>query len=620
MIQASRPRGGLLAIVLACVVLVAYVVSHWSIGDTITTTMAAINGRQSAATKFESSTVIEAWNEHSRMNGLPGSGYPFLSRASVIEPHTPTDLVLANAPREASHFQWVVRRTSTWEAVVSETTTTPALPLVLETLGNYMVTVRTSAAEYSREFWVRYVRREIREMSDVARNAYFDAVEVITKLSTAEGQALYGSGFTTTDEITRIHLNLAGDHDTDKLHSGLGFLMQHNALSNAYEIALRVVDPSIALPYWDYTIDAWIVAKTTNKVSSFWQLDYWRDDWFGNASASPLHTVERGRYGYQRVTKDRHNAIHNPYGYLRSPWNMNKNEFVTRCHMLAGVSGTVDAWPTCQSHFTITFDYDDAYDFMWNVEDAPHGAVHVMIGGYLKTGNVFDELRGVIPDSAIGEGMEDLYKIVKGLWRDMPHVGAYPFHFNYPTYCSDDTPQVDCHMICPIDWQDTNGSFYKMFLQNYQYKWPWLEEVEPHWSKFAEWLCNTPFAAGEHLESASPADPSFWPIHPTLDRLLIYKRLVQPFKNATFYNPSGPTYFCEYTDAECMGHHPEDMASYHVNVEDGSGEFSVRHLTVGELFEAGSPEHYMLDYIYEHFNWHHCDASEVYFPKPSEAW
>ena len=26
--------------------------------------------------------------------------------------------------------------------------------------------------------------------------------------------------------------------------------------------------------------------------------------------------------------------------------------------------------------------------------------------------------------------------------------------------------------------------------------------------------------AGDHLESASAADPSFWPIHPTLDRLL----------------------------------------------------------------------------------------------------
>lgn len=39
----------------------------------------------------------------------------------------------------------------------------------------------------------------------------------------------------------------------DFLHDGLGFLSQHMALTNEYEAALQVVNPSVALPYWDFT-------------------------------------------------------------------------------------------------------------------------------------------------------------------------------------------------------------------------------------------------------------------------------------------------------------------------------------------------------------------------------
>jgi hypothetical protein len=31
---------------------------------------------------------------------------------------------------------------------------------------------------------------------------------------------------------------------------------------------------------------------------------------------------------------------------------------------------------------------------------------------------------------------------------------------------------------------------------------------------------------GDQLESASPADPSFWPIHPALERIWQWKRIV----------------------------------------------------------------------------------------------
>ena len=44
----------------------------------------------------------------------------------------------------------------------------------------------------------------------------------------------------------------------------------------------------------------------------------------------------------------------------------------------------------------------------------------------------------------------------------------------------------------------------------------------------------TPFTPGEQIESASPIDPSFWPIHPTMDRLLQYKRMAMDFTWTTW--------------------------------------------------------------------------------------
>ena len=46
-------------------------------------------------------------------------------------------------------------------------------------------------------------------------------------------------------------------------------------------------------------------------------------------------------------------------------------------------------------------------------------------------------------------------------------------------------------------------------------------------------FCDSTYYPGDHLEAASPAEASFWPIHPTLDRLLQYKALAEPFGKLT---------------------------------------------------------------------------------------
>lgn len=44
-------------------------------------------------------------------------------------------------------------------------------------------------------FPLKYVRREIRQLTDSDREAFFDAMETLYRLPTAEGHAMYGDDY-----------------------------------------------------------------------------------------------------------------------------------------------------------------------------------------------------------------------------------------------------------------------------------------------------------------------------------------------------------------------------------------------------------------------------------------
>ena len=51
--------------------------------------------------------------------------------------------------------------------------------------------------------------------------------------------------------------------------------------------------------------------------------------------------------------------------------------------------------------------------------------------------------------------------------------------------------------------------------------------------------------AGDHIESASPADPSFWVIHPTLERLLHAKLLSGGFEEERWASDPTGDFVCK---------------------------------------------------------------------------
>ena len=116
---------------------------------------------------------------------------------------------------------------------------------------------------------------------------------------------------------------------------------------------------------------------------------------------------------------------------------------------------------------------------------------------------------------------------------------------------------------------------------------------------------------------------SFWPIHPTLDRLTQYRRLVKPFdgnaSDASWLGSSDHSAYCSTPkpDYECHGHHPWDLTVFQTDHYDAvSGRFVRRFATNAEIFEYSNPSDYKLPYVYDSFEWPHCEADGVVFPKP----
>ena len=129
----------------------------------------------------------------------------------------------------------------------------------------------------SHELAVRYVRRDIRKLSDSQRRAFFSAARVLYDLSTEEGASKYGQDFRSISHFVALHLEASvsptcailtewsslilprptpfkvPNKHHDQLHDGMGFLTQHMSVTNEFERALQIVDPTVSVPYWDFT-------------------------------------------------------------------------------------------------------------------------------------------------------------------------------------------------------------------------------------------------------------------------------------------------------------------------------------------------------------------------------
>lgn len=574
-------------------------------------------------------------------NYVAGTSYSFIREGRMVEPQRESTITLLNKRSvDIRHCSWQLSSRSGGGVYDELKSVTPAhlwnptgagddteIRLTFPSPGVFSFT-STCTFEDEVEVIVEdditcfYVRRELRELSLHERNAFLDAFVVLMNVEDGDGQIRYGSHYSSLFNFEHIHLHAAGGRHLDHIHDGMGIATQHISMTMEFELALQSVNPSVTCPYWDYTIDSVEISlRSSNAEISdiFKDSQLFTPQWFGKShdiagSNGTFNVVTEGRFAYQEVPHSKNFTKRSPYGYLRAPWNINPSKYVTRYHKICGADPyelalakfspfTDLMWPTCDIHFkyTNTDEYSTWFDWVWGIGYLPHGPVHSWIGG-------------VGGDCDVWSGFTKLFKLsklevhylqstafanLKNAWRD--------YYIEFPEWCSSDTSYQDCMWKCKknltLDFEiDVNVT-----MKN------------PNYGEIIDGImCDTAFWPGDHLEAGSPIEASFWPIHPTIDRLLQYKSIIRPFKNVSWDTNNDACIYSSSTN--CEGHNQNDLTFWKsITYNTTINAFEKQHRSNIEVREAALsaslPDSYMLPYVYSNFNWSHCEAVDVYFKK-----
>lgn len=561
---------------------------------------------------------------------VPATGYPFIKAGRLVEPQRESTITLLNGRSDVEIVgcTWNIEarfdggvydeikgvtKALEWRPFGNDTKTD--LRVVFPSPGVYIFS-STCTFEDGTQATVQddvksfYVRRELRELSILERDAFLDAFVVLSMLETELGQAKYGPHYRSLFDFEHMHLHAASDRNVDHIHDGMGIATQHISITSEFELALQTVNPKLACPFWDYTIDSvriYQLGENATISDVFHDSMFFTAEWFGKTTTE-LHTVTEGRFAYQIIPSSYEYSKRSPYGYLRAPWNINPSKYVTRFHKicdadpykmsLAKFSSFTDLmWPTCDVHFKYSNsqETDTWYDWVWGIGYLPHGPVHSWIGG---VGGDCDEwsnfsTRYDLEDIKIHYLQSTAFANLKNAWRD--------FLIEFPSYCSHGTDYKDCKWRCHEDLTANFPIDINITAKNSEYYDEIVKTI----------MCNTSFWPGDHLEAGSPIEASFWPIHPTIDRLLQYKQIVRPFKNKTWISGNGT---CIYDTTNCLGHNPEDVTYWKVTKLENN-TYKKLHLTNLEVRAAAlsSSFRYELPYVYSNFNWSHCEDQGIFF-------
>ena len=485
-----------------------------------------------------------------------------------------------------------------------------------------------------------YVRRELRSLSAEDLNKTMDAMYTMWSTSDLEGQEKYGTGYHSAEWFAGLHDFNAAWSDGDHIHEGLGFLPQHIKMSNAFEQSMQAVDPSVSLFYWDFTIESTLEL-------SFYNSPMFTADTFGSLTKSVYDGtaaqwsyehdsisdgfIPDGRWAQIPAYLNKFALLKSPYGYMRGPWNTNPASKITR---FSSDNLLIENIPSCRNYLSWLQDMDYS-SFLSTSENAPHASIHGGIGGVFGC-NVLDELydQGLVGADPSGTDYRDdiCYKwpfYMKELYR-----GNLLF---MREDCTTDEGLSYDGSSCGYDCNSARideipGVLAGLSLANYV-----AYNNDSVWQTFSDFICTGNgwrIFSGDHLESASPADPSFWPIHPTQERLYQAKLMAGGFNSWTWPNETGQstpkvTYSWVCNHAECYDWSEPSFTAdkdYFESCCDGHFEGSqLFDHTVGdreekygstnkEIFEATDPtsDRYSMPYIFDSFEWDHCASHTNY--------
>ena len=461
----------------------------------------------------------------------------------------------------------------------------------------------------------QYVRREIRSLTSDDLNKAMDAMYTLWSVSEEDGKALYGDKYHSSTYFTEAHTFNAGQQDADHIHEGLGFLPQHIKMTNMFEESIQAVDPSFAIPYWDFTIDSEegldLDESPMFTVDTFGTIKYptnetwgwtYRDDSLEGAA------IPDGRWKQQPADiNSRYAFPGNSFGYMRAPWNLNPSPYISR------FSISTSQLPTCSSYYS-WLELTSLPEFLSLAPYGPHASVHGAVGSVFGC-DILDQMmdNGAIP--SIDTQMQICRKwgfIIKELYRAN---AIYPRSTDECSYTSLDYDGISCGYTCPTDDETLNT--LKETL-NEQFKPFDVVTNKLNIGLWVNFVCSGDafkIYVGDHLESASPSDPSFWPVHPNQERLLQLKYASGGFQDNEW--PSDAESVCDKDscyesrygtkDAHvecCYGHYSDDQLLNFVDGDVDTGYGPTNSETMAGTDSTSTA--YSMTYIYDDYLFSHC--------------
>lgn len=466
-----------------------------------------------------------------------------------------------------------------------------------------------------------YVRRELRSLSSDDLETVLETMHTMWETSESDGQELYGENYHSIDWFAGMHDFNAAWKDADHFHEGLGFLPQHIKMTNLFELSMQAIEPSVSLFYWDFTIeqenldtlsDSPMFQSTTfgelsDPIDTTWGWTY-RDDSLNDAR------IASGLWKHAKALDDPgFEYLRNGFGYLRGPWNINPSKYILR------FQGTEATLPSCLSYYN-WFSTSNLGDFLQMAANAPHASTHGTIGGVYGC-DLMDEMREYVDETAQLLICSKWGFYIKELYRA-----------NFITVTQDDCDADSDYsadsISCPFTCDDSQASEMIEFMQDSISLGDNVGDIgDDGWEAWRQFVCNgqgNKIFVGDHLEAASPVDPSFWPIHPTQDRLLHFKYLSGGFEDYDWptvtsrdssdyvcnhakcysWDASGPSSVKNYFSFCCYGHFEYDQLMDFTTGNRSNG-FGATNREVLDASDASSSS-FSVPYIYDNFDWDHC--------------
>ncbi len=618
---------------------------------------------------------IEASNEYGVFDKSYYSYFDDVQGTQLMEPYKDTTFTISGSHLENDYYYfWKLPGVTKEEGTGTEWVVSGQKP------GNYDLTVKVydSTGAYVGEYYtvvvLKYVKRELRTLTVADREAFLDAAAEIWNYDTTSGREIYGSQFTSIQTFVAEHSLASNDIRCDSFHEGSGFLTHHLALQNSFEAALRAVDPSVTLPYWDFTIEGQQILDEGQNPSYLLEIsDVFTDTWFGSVDDDDHIADSRWAHSQMPVQEDSSSGTKNSYGYIRSYWNNNPDDEVAR-HLFdaCGVEPVHKAIPYCGLHYDVLNVANLAGLQLLTPSDG-HGPMHVQIGGVwggcteayanftakwadeLDASITVDDINDYYPDGKSWKWgydaprrlqlekavMGEYFHIYRSFWRShMCAIDNTPALLVCPDECDLDVPFEDCS--CQVDelvegtttWENLFPCVLNSESNQESFKAIWSDEMLEDLVYF---LATSSVLEGEMIESASTADIMFWLIHPAIERLVFAKRLplVTDMGGTEFYkwdivDGSNETWLSYsyysleegenlyYPDAyTCEGHAADDNVLPAAlplvsSLKVLADTDNNGKVTNWEYFVAINPNNMDgIDYVFDNYKWDHCDGVDM---------